>query len=298
MKQRGIGAAAVIVIIIIIAAAGAGAYFLVLKGEEGAPGGMSEYPGSESWEIPAELLAGMEIPEEVDFAGYCVEDATIQEILNWYKDEMMGWTLENEMPATDIGGGITMGMLAYRKGDEGAGIVAVSGYPGLTGTCYILASGPWSAMEEGGGEGEGEGEGVTLSSVDFTVSGYELGELAGTLRCRTRKLQTDDPDLRMEVTGDGETTVIYNSTEAAFYMYDPSTGTWYKYTGSYASTMADTYKSFLISVAEWIELYGTSDFSFSYGGTTVSVTNITANPTLSDDLFSPPAGATVEEVSF
>ena len=62
---------------------------------------------------------------------------------------MTGWTLESE-PVMSMGG-VEIGGLIYMKGDDGAGIIAMSGM-GLPGTCYILATGPWSAF--GGPEGQ------------------------------------------------------------------------------------------------------------------------------------------------
>jgi len=80
---------------------------------------------------------------------------------------MTGWTLENEIPATEVPeAGITMGTLFYHKGTGGAAIIAISG-TGLTGTCYILAAGLWSAFEVGGGAGPSENQG----------GGEEVGEL-------------------------------------------------------------------------------------------------------------------------
>ena len=173
MKQKGVATAAIaVIVIVIVAVAGVGVY-LVTKGKEGGEGGGGEgggeevgelplYAGSQSWEIPAEIQAGLHLenmPEGIEIAGYCVEGASVQEVLNWYKGQMAGWTLENEIPATEVPeAGITMGTLFYHKGTGGAAIIAMSG-TGLTGTCYILAAGLWSAFEEGGGAGSGENQG-------------------------------------------------------------------------------------------------------------------------------------------
>ncbi len=172
MKQKGVATAAIaVIVIVIVAVAGVGVY-LVTKGEEkgggggGGEGGGEEvgglplYAGSENWEIPAEIQAGFHLenlPAGIEIAGYCVEGASVQEVLNWYKGQMTDWTLENEQPVTEVPeAGITMGSLFYHKGTEGAAILAISG-TGLTGTCYILAAGLWSAFEEGGGAGGGGG---------------------------------------------------------------------------------------------------------------------------------------------
>ena len=143
MKERGVGVVGVIAIVIVIAAVVAGGYFL-LKGEGEEP----LYPGSESYYIPQEFIEAIvgEIPEGVEIFTYSVSDASVQQILNWYKAQMIGWTLEGEgEPTYDPSTGMTTGVLVYRKGDEGAGISAISGMPGAEGTVYILVTGPWSA---------------------------------------------------------------------------------------------------------------------------------------------------------
>jgi hypothetical protein len=157
MEQKGISVAAVVVISIIIAACvSAGVYFFLLKGEEGGVGALPKYPGSQSYdilevgEILEESKAGGvgEMPEGAESVIYIDNDATIQEILNWYKGQMPGWTLRYEGIENYMARGTSVGCLLYGKGTEGAKIVAVSGIEGVEGTIYVLVAGPWSEVGE------------------------------------------------------------------------------------------------------------------------------------------------------
>ena len=162
MKNRGIGVVDILaIVVVIVAVAGAGMIIsAVPRGGEnaggggsggagsgeggGGLGGLPVYPGSRSWEIPSDIKSILNIPAGVKVAGYSVSGASVQDVLNWYKGQMTGWTLENEVPVTSDGG-MEIGALVYRNGDNGAGIVVMSGM-GLPGTCYGLGTGPWSAF--------------------------------------------------------------------------------------------------------------------------------------------------------
>lgn len=146
MNQKGMAAAVIAtIVVVIVIAAGAGIYFVIRGG--GGPDGLPIYPRSQSWEITSEFPSGfyseLNISGDVEIVGYCVEGATIQEVLNWYKNQMTGWTLECEIPVMDKFG-MTMSALLYKKGTEGAEIVAM-GETMIPGTGYILVTGPWSA---------------------------------------------------------------------------------------------------------------------------------------------------------
>lgn len=152
MNQKGLATAVTaMIVLVIVFAAGAGIYFATRVNEE--PGGLSIYPGSQGWEItsefPSEFYSELHISGDVDIVGYCVEGASIQRILNWYKNQMAGWTLEGEIPAMDKFG-MTLSALLYKKGLEGAEIVAM-GETMIPGTCYILVTGPWSAWSASNG---------------------------------------------------------------------------------------------------------------------------------------------------
>jgi len=132
-KQRGVTPAVLAVIVIVIIAVVAVAAILLLRGG-GAPGGLPEYPGSSRWDIPSEYQ--QYLPQGMDVAGYTV-NATVQEVVNWYKSNMTGWDLQTEMS----------GILIYKKGDTGAEIIAMDGtLMGQSGTVYVLATAPWSTI--------------------------------------------------------------------------------------------------------------------------------------------------------
>jgi len=175
MEQKGIGAVIAIVIVIIVAAAAAGAYILT-KGDEGAApgegggegeeaGGLPLYSGSTSWEIPAELAENLLVfGEGVETAAYSVENVSVQDLVDWYKDQMTDWTLENETVGTPPGAPpeVVMGMLMFSKDSEGAIIRVFSGLSEANpswpeDTCYILHTGSASEFEQGGEGGENEG---------------------------------------------------------------------------------------------------------------------------------------------
>lgn len=122
----------------------------------GGPSGLSVYSRSQSWEIPSEWLEN--IPASVEFAGYIVSGASAQEILDWYKGQMTGWTLLSGLNSSFYAG-MTTGFLFYRKGNVGAVIVVYSGeisgttLPGTTlpDPCYVLATGPLSYLASSAG---------------------------------------------------------------------------------------------------------------------------------------------------
>jgi hypothetical protein len=135
-KQKRVTTNLIVVVVIVVVAVAAIAFVLLLRGGGGGPGGLPVYPGSQQYSIPS----GYSMPLGVEGAAYTVSGASAQEILDWYKGQMTGWTLQQE----------ESGMaLIYSKGNDAAGIVVVSGGE-LTGTFYILAAGPLSAFDLGG----------------------------------------------------------------------------------------------------------------------------------------------------
>jgi hypothetical protein len=144
MKQRGVAPVVVVIVIIVVAVVAVGAVLLLRGG--GGPGGLPEYPGSQGYDIPQEYLAGFGLPAGVEMKAYTVSGASVQDVVNWYKGQMTGWTLVEEVPLSSMMG-YTYGALVYSKGDQGAEIIAVSGIPGIEGTAYVLATGPLSAFQ-------------------------------------------------------------------------------------------------------------------------------------------------------
>jgi hypothetical protein len=134
IKQRAlvIRLIAVVVIAVVVVAV-----ILLFRGGGGGPGGLTVYPGSKTWNIPAQYRTGL--PSGVDYAGYTVDNASVDDVLNWYKDVMTDWELQTELPGTG---------LVYTKGNDCAYVAAASGdMVGQTGTVYVLVYGQWSILE-------------------------------------------------------------------------------------------------------------------------------------------------------
>jgi len=153
MDRRGIAPLIIVVIIVVVAVvAGIGIYVATRGGGAGGgggvPGGLSLYPESQSWEIPSNIRENMPSGVGINYAGYTVSRASVQDVLNWYKGQMTGWTLEVENMPVTLPGGAEMRALIYRKDNDAAVIVAGSG-TGLPSTCYILLTAPWSMFESG-----------------------------------------------------------------------------------------------------------------------------------------------------
>jgi hypothetical protein len=160
MGEKGVSSIIVIVVVVaIVAVAAIGGFYLRTRGGTGGgtggpggPGGLSTYPGSQSWEIPSKWREN--IPASVEYEGYRVSGASAQEILNWYKSQMTGWTQEGVEAFTTSYAGMTTGDLFYKKDNVGAIVVVYSGEikgTTLLGTtlpnpCYILATGPFSYL--------------------------------------------------------------------------------------------------------------------------------------------------------
>jgi hypothetical protein len=168
VREKGVGSIVVIaVVVIIIAAVGVGSYSL-LKGGGAGLSSLSVYTGSQSWAIPSEYQENLPAGVGVEVAGYTVSGASIQAVLDWYRGQMTGWTLKSE-PVLSMGE-VEIGGLIYMKGDDGAGIIAMSGM-GLPGTCYILATGPWSAFGVIGGLG---GQGTPPTAMLTVTAKYNM----------------------------------------------------------------------------------------------------------------------------
>lgn len=142
MKEKGVSSIVVIAIVVVIVAVVVIGYFL-LKGDEGGPGGLPVYSGSKGYDIPKEYF-GEFLPEGVEIKAY-TSSASVQDILVWYSDHMIGWIMENELTQSQMG--MTIGTQLYRKGTEGAVVIAMGG-TGIDDTIYVLATGSWSELGE------------------------------------------------------------------------------------------------------------------------------------------------------
>ena len=137
-----------------------------------------------------------------------------------------------------------------------------------------------------------------ITSMDFTLTGSTYEGWKGEIRYRGRNLQSENSAFRIEETTGKLRKLIINNAAGEFYSYDGDV--WTKYTGlayTYFQTMSMPFAVMFGTVNALILEQGRADFSITVEGRTVSVTDITVNPTLGDELFSPPSGATVEEFS-
>jgi len=280
MNRRGIAPLIIVVIIVVVAVvAGVGIYVVTRGG--GGPGGLSLYSGSQSWEIPSSILGSVNIPSGIDYAGYTVSGASVQDVLNWYKGQMTGWTLENEVPITSSGG-MEIGGLIYRNGNNGAGIVVMSG-TGLSGTCYILATGPWSTLS-GGGEvaGGGGGGGITgATSLQFNISEIYGGVTTITGTFMAKDIGTSNLKIRFEGTLSGQSmTLVANGAQQTVWVENG--GVWTDLSENFSAyentwgTVPQTVKT---------DLSGWTSGTYTSPDGTVTISNIQVNPTLDDSLF-------------
>jgi len=166
VSQKGVSSTVVIVIVIIIAVVGIGGY-LLLKGGEGGLRGLPVYPGSEYYDIPEEHF-GEFLLEGVEIEGYTVS-ASVQDMMDWYSDHMTEWTIEDESTQPQME--MTIGMQLYRKGIEGAVVVAMSGTGVVDDTIFILLTGLWSELGGYGGLGEEGGATIYINgNAGFTAA--------------------------------------------------------------------------------------------------------------------------------
>jgi len=273
MNQKGIAPLIIVVIIVVVAvAAGVGIYVATRGG--GVPGGLSLYPGSQSWEIPSSILGSMNIPSGMEVAGYTVSGASVQDVLNWYKGQMTGWTLENEIPVT-LPGGVEISALIYRNGNDGAGIVVMSG-TGLSGTCYILATGPWSTLSGGGGGGGGGGGITGATSLQCTVS---ASGTTGTFM--VKDIGTSNMKIRFEETGAGQsmTLIINGELQQA---WGENNGVWIDMSSAFSPAW-DQWSQTVQTVEN--DLSGWTSGTWTSPDNTVTISNIQVNPSLADSLF-------------
>lgn len=152
---------------------------------------------------------------------------------------------------------------------------------------------------DGGSTDGGTDEGATeteITSVDVSISKYTVGDLEGGVRIRAKNLDAETPDFRMDELG-GERVVTYDHDEKMGYFYDPDNDQWTQYSGTIAEQIAQAYGNAAKSAHDWAVEYGAGETAtISVGDETGEITINEVNPSISDDLLTPPEGANVEEV--
>ncbi len=118
-----------------------------------SPGGIPLYSGSKSYSAPANYYQIINLPTQgVQIKTYYVENADASEIINWYKSHMNGWEMDEEIPVTSVStpqGEFEWGAVLFKKGDEGAGIWAMSGIAVESGkgAIYYVVTGPYDKLK-------------------------------------------------------------------------------------------------------------------------------------------------------
>ncbi|MFB6088790.1 MAG: hypothetical protein ABEK36_03370 [Candidatus Aenigmatarchaeota archaeon] len=155
--------------------------------------------------------------------------------------------------------------------------------------------------EDSGTTIEDEGETPTeVNSIDVTYKGFESGKLGSEVRVRAREFSNDRSEWRVDGQDEsGEGVYIYNNDESALYFKDTGEEKWTKVTGSYVEQMGyDHFHGYTEFAREQALEKGAGTFTVTYQDQKqLEVTVNEINPTFSDDIFKPPSGATVEELS-
>jgi len=152
---------------------------------------------------------------------------------------------------------------------------------------------PESPTEDTDVPGEEVDEETEVTSVDITFNKYE-DELVESVNIKARNFDEDTPDLRVEI--EDERTLIFNNEEGVGYDYDPETGVWTQLAGTMAEAAVVVFAQAAVdgqNVAMDYGVDGTADFA--YGGEAGEIIVNEVNPTISDDEFTPPDGAEIEE---
>ncbi|HID60671.1 MAG TPA: hypothetical protein EYP46_02285 [Hadesarchaea archaeon] len=168
MSEKGITSLfAVAVAVVVIVTAGVGYFLLVAPTVPGGgpsggqPGGAEEmgipiYSGAAWFSVPNDMKSGFGIPSDLPCDGYTTS-ASPEDVVGWYKDQMGGWELMTESSTSPPDQpGLTIYMLHYKKGENGAFIFTMSD-PHIGETVLGIVSGPWLAVQGCGGQaGDGE----------------------------------------------------------------------------------------------------------------------------------------------
>ena len=106
------------------------------------------YSGSEVYSAPTFFYQMIGIPTEgISVKVYYVKDATVSEILNWYKERMKDYVLAEEIPIVKIStpqGSTEWGAILFQKDGQALGIWAMEGMAveGGKGVVYYIVKGP------------------------------------------------------------------------------------------------------------------------------------------------------------
>ncbi len=135
--------------------------------------------------------------------------------------------------------------------------------------------------------GEDGSNGETITSINLQLKGFEAGSLGANVRYRAKELGTNTPKVRIDVM-ESEDILIFNYDENAEYAYYGSS--WNKF----PLTQTNSYAGLSEKIQEWAQKgKGTHEVTFNEFSVEIIIDNV--NPSLDDNLFTPPENADVEE---
>jgi hypothetical protein len=122
------------------------------------------------------------------------------------------------------------------------------------------------------------------SSLKYTVSLTENGVVQGTYTLQGKNSGTNNFMMRIDFTdSDGSTIFIFNGAQHKAWTY--SGNEWTDISAYYDSqfqTWNSLWQGYNTNLAAWT---GNGDYSYTSGGSTVRIYDISVNPTLDDSLF-------------
>ncbi len=134
-------------------------------GASSVDGEVPVYRGSEVYSPSSIYMRVMGIPEDVEVRVYFVEDATVEEVLEWYRREMedRGYRAVDEVPVVRVStpqGGAVWGAVFFERENRGVAVWAYGAYgQDGGGTVYYVATAPMEVLrgEESAVSGTAEG---------------------------------------------------------------------------------------------------------------------------------------------
>ncbi len=133
----------------------------------------------------------------------------------------------------------------------------------------------------GGGNGRNE-----ITSAKINIKGFENGKLGGDISYWIKEINTETPKVRIE-SSDGTGIWIYPGDENAYYAYMGG-DSW----AEIPLSQGEVYMDIAEKAQEWVKK-GEGSYDYSYANWSVTITLKDVNPTLPDNLFSPPENADI-----
>lgn len=177
------------IVVVIVAIAGLGAYFMLREGGPGggtAAMGIPRYPGATEFSVPSELKTLLAIPDSVTCEGYMV-DAGVEDVTDWYKNQMDDWTLEREDTTSPPDMPEMIIYIQHYKKDENGAFIFVMSDPYIEEVTILgIVTGPWSLIQGcgtfGGNPPESrEADMVAVAEAREDIEEYRKGDVTLTI---------------------------------------------------------------------------------------------------------------------